>query len=230
VVQLHLEHRLVKRLLSRFVSQGFQTSLGRVTAIVSSGAQPRVVLLGRLCLFGPGARRLHEEIIPVTSAWRDTRRDDSPLTPFAETGEVTTIQQLDEALRRGVSPAAGVLDRLGQMVERDIADLRSHVEARAKASEQDAIVDLAENGRREAEALAALLQRQIDRVREAITGKQAPERPAQMDLFGPSDDDIRKQHERGLRQFEADRRSWDWQAAAAVAGAGQRARESPPGL
>ncbi|MGJ5152781.1 DISARM system SNF2-like helicase DrmD [Bradyrhizobium sp. HKCCYLR1023] len=209
VVQLHLEHRLVKRLLSRFVSQGFQTRLGRVTAIVSSGAQPRVVLLGRLCLFGPGARRLHEEIIPVTAAWRDTRRDDSPLVPFAETGEVTTIQQLDEALRRGVSPATGVLDRLGRMVERDIADLRPHIEARADASEQSAVADLVENGRREAEALAALLQRQIDRVREAVHTKKLPEAPAQMDLFGPSDDDIRKQHERELRQFEADRRSWD---------------------
>ncbi len=209
VVQLHLEHRLVKRLLSRFVSQGFRTSIGRITAIVSTGAQPRVVLLGRLCLFGPGARRLHEEIIPVTAAWRDTRRDDSPLVPFAETGAVTTIQQLDEALRRGVSPASGVLDRLAQMVERDIADLRPHVEALAEASEQKAMADLAENGRREAEALAALLQRQIDRVREAMRTQQAPERPAQMDLFGPSDEDIRKQHERELRQFEADRRSWD---------------------
>jgi len=209
VVQLHLEHRLVKRLLSRFVSQGFRTSIGRITAIVSTGAQPRVVLLGRLCLFGPGARRLHEEIIPVTAAWRDTRRDDSPLVPFAETGEVTTIQQLDEALRRGVSPGSGVLGRLAQMVERDIADLRHHIEARAKASEQGAIADLAQNGRREAEALAVLLQRQIDRVRDAMRSKQPPDAPQQMDLFGPTDDDIRKQHERELRQFEADRRSWD---------------------
>jgi ERCC4-related helicase len=209
IVQLHLEHRLVKRLLSRFASQGFQSNIGRITAIVSSGAQPRVVLLGRLCLFGPGARRLHEEVIPVTAAWRDTRRDDGPLTPFAEAGQVTTIQQLDDALRRGVSPASGVLDRLAPMVERDIADLRPHVEARAKTSEQEAVADLAENGRREAEALTALLQRQIDRVRDAMRTKQAPEAPEQMDLFGPTDDDIRKQHERELRQFEADRRSWD---------------------
>jgi ERCC4-related helicase len=209
VVQLHLEHRLVKRLLSRFVSQGFRTSIGRITAIVSSGAQPRVVLLGRLCLFGPGARRLHEEIIPVTAAWRDTCRDDSPLAPFAGAGEATTIQQLDEALRRGVSPGTGVLDRLAQMVEGDITDLRPHIEKRAGDSEQEAVADLAENGRREAEALAILLQRQIDRVREAMRSKQPPEAPQQMDLFGPTDDDIRKQHERELRQFEADRRSWD---------------------
>jgi hypothetical protein len=209
VVQLHLEHRLVKRLLSRFVSQGFRANIRRITAIVSSGAQPRVVLLGRLCLFGPGARRLHEEIIPVTASWRDTRRDDSPLVPFAEAGEATTIQQLDHALRRGVSPATGVLDRLAQIVERDIADLRPHIEARAKTSEQEAVADLAENGRREAEALAALLQRQIDRVRDAMRTKQPPEAPEQMELFGPTEHDIRKQHERELRQFEADRRSWD---------------------
>jgi hypothetical protein len=209
VVQLHLEHRLVKRLLSRFVSQGFRTNIGRITAIVSSGAQPRVVLLGRLCLFGPGARRLHEEIIPVTAAWRDTRREDSPLVPFAEAGEATTIQQLDDALRRGVSPATGVLDRLAKMVERDIADLRPHIEKRARDSEQEAVADLAENGRREAEALAALMQRQIDRVREAMRTRQPPEAPEQMELFGPSEDDIRKQRERELRQFEADRRSWD---------------------
>ncbi|MET4739474.1 ERCC4-related helicase [Bradyrhizobium japonicum] len=209
VVQLHLEHRLVKRLLSRFVSQGFRSNIGRITAIVSSGAQPRVVLLGRLCLFGPGARRLHEEIIPVTAAWRDTRRDDGSLAPFAEAGEATTIQQLDDALRRGVSPGTGVLDRLAQMVERDIADLRPHIEKRARESEREAVADLAENGRREAEALEALLQRQIDRVRDAMRTKQPPEAPEQMDLFGPTDDDIRKQHERELRQFEADRRSWD---------------------
>lgn len=209
VVQLHLEHRLVKRLLSRFVSQGFRTNVGRITAIVSSGAQPRVVLLGRLSLFGPGARRLHEEIIPVTAAWHDTRRDESPLVTFAEAGEATTIQQLDDALRRGVSPGTGILDRLAQMVERDIADLRPNIEARARESEQEAVADLAENGRREAEALAALLQRQIDRVREAMRTKQPPEAPEQMELFGPTEEDIRKQHERELRQFEADCRSWD---------------------
>ena len=29
VVQVHLEHRLVRRLLSRFLSQGFQSKLSR---------------------------------------------------------------------------------------------------------------------------------------------------------------------------------------------------------
>ena len=91
VVQLHLEHRLIKRLISRFVSQGFRATVGRITAVVGPNASPRVVLIGRLSLFGPAARRLHEEIIPITAAWRDIKRDESPLTPFAEAGETTTI-------------------------------------------------------------------------------------------------------------------------------------------
>jgi Helicase conserved C-terminal domain len=209
VVQLHLEHRLIKRLISRFVSQGFRATVGRITAIVGPNSSPRVVLMGRLSLFGPAGRRLHEEIIPITAAWRDIRRDESPLTPFAEAGEATTVRQLDDALRKGISPGSGVLDRLSKTVERDIADLRPYVEARAAESENAAKAELAENGRREAEAMAILLQRQIDKVREAMRSKQPPAAPEQMDLFGASDEEIRKQAEREMRQFAADRRSWD---------------------
>ena len=107
VVQLHLEHRLIKRLISRFVSQGFRATVGRVTAIVGPNASPRVVLMGRLSLFGPAGRRLHEEIIPITAAWRDIRRDESPLAPFAEAGEATTVRQLDDALRNGAVARVG---------------------------------------------------------------------------------------------------------------------------
>ena len=209
VVQLHLEHRLIKRLISRFVSQGFRASVGRITAVVGPNPSPRVVLIGRLSLFGPAARRLHEEIIPITAAWRDIRRDESPLTPFAEAGEATTIRQLDEALRDGRSAGAAVQERLGATVEGDIADLRPFLEARAAESETRAKAELVENGRREAEEMSALLQRQIDKVREAMRSKQPPPAPTQLDLFGPSQEEIKKQAEREIRQFEADRRSWD---------------------
>ena len=57
--------------------------------------------------------------------------------------------------------------------------------------------------------MAGLLQRQIDKVREAMHGRQPPAPPAQIDLFGPSPDEIRQQAEKEMRQFEADRRSWD---------------------
>jgi hypothetical protein len=55
------------RLLSRFLSQGFQAGLSRISVIEGPGAQPRVVLMGRLAVYGAGAAGLHEEIIPVTA-------------------------------------------------------------------------------------------------------------------------------------------------------------------
>jgi hypothetical protein len=80
-VQVHLEHRLVRRLLSRFLSQGFQAGLSRVSVIEGPGAQPRVVLMGRLAVYGAGAARLHEEIIPVTAIWTEAERERKPLRP-----------------------------------------------------------------------------------------------------------------------------------------------------
>jgi hypothetical protein len=38
VVQVHLEHRLVRRLLSRFIGQGFQSKLSRLSVISGPGA------------------------------------------------------------------------------------------------------------------------------------------------------------------------------------------------
>lgn len=205
IVQLHLEHRLVKRLVSRFASQGFRTKVGRVTAIVGVGAQPRVVLIGRLSLFGPDARRLHEEIIPVTAAWRDIRRD-TPLEPFGDTGEATTIAQLEEGLRTSRAPGDGIIERLKRSVDADIADLRPHLERRAKAAELSAIKDLTENGEREAAGLKELLDRQIARVRQNM---REAEPPAQLSFDLYQTDEQKRQAERELRQFEADRRSWD---------------------
>ncbi|TGP86583.1 ATP-dependent helicase [Mesorhizobium sp. M2D.F.Ca.ET.223.01.1.1] len=205
IVQLHLEHRLVKRLMSRFASQGFRAKVGRVTAIVGAGAQPRVVLVGRLSLFGPDARRLHEQIIPVTAAWRDVRRE-IPLEPFAETGEATTVAQLEEALRNSRSPGDGIIDRLRGSVDMDITDLRPHLEQRAKAAELAAIKELTENGGREATGLRELLERQIARVRKSM---HEAEPPAQLSFDLYESEEQKQKAERELRQFEADRRSWD---------------------
>ncbi|WP_221983886.1 DISARM system SNF2-like helicase DrmD [Rhizobium laguerreae] len=205
IVQLHLEHRLVKRLVSRFASQGFRSNVGRVTAVVGGGAQPRVVLIGRLSLFGPDARRLHEEIIPVTAPWRDIRRE-TPLEPFGETGEATTITQLEEALRASRAPEDGIIHRLRQTVDTDIADLRPHLEARANAAEGAAIRDLVANGEREAKSLRDLLDRQIARVRQSMRDAQPP---AQLSFDLYQSDEQKQQAEKEMRQFEDDRRSWD---------------------
>ena len=123
VVQVHLEHRLVRRLLSRFLSQGFQSGLSRISVIEGPGAQPRVVLMGRLAVYGAGAARLHEEIIPVTAIWTEAERDRKPLRPLGESGEERTLNQLEEALREARAAPSMAVARVQALVERDIADL-----------------------------------------------------------------------------------------------------------
>ena len=204
VVQLHLEHRLVKRLISRFLAQGFQETLDRVAVVSTTMPQARVVLIARLVLFGPGARRLHEEIIPVAARWRDTDRDVRPLEPFKEEGQATTIAQLHEALRRDAAPGEGVRRRLAATVARDVAELRLHAGARARESRSAAAAELEENGEREAAQLAGLLERQMARVEAARAAYQPPQ--LSLDL---RTDEERAQAERERRQREADRRSWD---------------------
>jgi len=60
VVHLHLEQRVAQRLLARFRSQGFVLhDLSRACLVQAADAIPRVILLGRLSLYGQQAERLH---------------------------------------------------------------------------------------------------------------------------------------------------------------------------
>lgn len=204
VVQLHLEHRLVKRVLGRFLSRGIRDRMDRVAAIVGPGAQPRVVLLGRLALYGPEGRRLHEEIIPVTARWRDRTDPDVVLSPYAEAGEETTLRQLLDALRVGRPASAGVQDRIASGVEADLGELRTALEAKAATAQSDVETELATIADKEAKSLEDLLRRQLKRVEEERTEYEPPQ--ASFDL---RTDKERERDERERRQREADRRSWD---------------------
>src|SRR5262249_508234 len=95
----HLEHRVVQRLLGRFLAQGFvHDDLSRACFIMTEDPKPRVILLGRLSLHGERAARLHDEIVPVTARWTDpeTRRD--PLRPHAEDATERTLDLLEASL------------------------------------------------------------------------------------------------------------------------------------
>ena len=179
VVQLHLEHRLVRRLLSRFLSQGFQAGLQRVCVITGPGAQPRVVLLGRLALYGPNAARLHEEIIPVTAPWIEATRDNTPLRAFGDRGQETTMSQLDDALRAPRSAPVHAADRVRLWARKDAGDLSVELELRAEAARRDAEAALAERGREEAESLRGLLLAQ----RKRIEAQDAEANRPQLELF-----------------------------------------------
>lgn len=180
VVQLHLEHRLVRRLLGRFLSQGFQAGLSRACVVLGPGAQPRVVLLGRLALYGPGAARLHEEMVTVTAPWIEAGRGTTPLKPFGTRGEETTMTQVEAALRDPRRPPAGAVDRIRAWAAKDAADLEPELRRRAAEAREHAAKSLAERGEREAADLRDLIAAQLKQVAE---GDAKPE-DMQLDLFG----------------------------------------------
>src|SRR5262249_39559502 len=99
VVHLHPEHRVGRRLLRRVLAQRFvHHDPSRACLAQTADPVPRVVLLGRLCLYGAGAARLHEELVPVTARWTDPRRRKGPLTPYARDAEVNTLHLLEQSL------------------------------------------------------------------------------------------------------------------------------------
>src|SRR5262249_11940693 len=141
---VHLEHRLVRRLLSRFVSHGFKAGLNRTSVIYGPGTQPRVVLVGRLALFGPGAARLHEEILPVTALWSETARAGQGLRVLGRSGEQTTLDELEAALKDAEVPPGEVVQRLLKSVQKDLSDLKPALQERAEAATELAKHDLSD--------------------------------------------------------------------------------------
>jgi SNF2 family DNA or RNA helicase len=196
VVQVHLEHRLVRRLLSRFLSQGFQSGLSRISVIEGPGAQPRVVLMGRLAIYGAGAARLHEEVIPVTAIWTEAERERKPLRPLGDVAQEKTLNQLELALQESRAASSAAAARIQMLVERDIADLLPTLE-RIVAERLDTVkAQLVKRGEAEALQLTDLLKRQRARIVKA----SADFDPNQLLLPGIGDDE--------RRERAADRRHW----------------------
>ncbi len=196
-VHLHLEHRVARRLLGRFAAQGLiHHDLSKACLTVAPDAIPRVVLLGRLAVYGPRAARLHEEIVPVTARWIDPVRRAVALTPYGRAGEQTTLTSLqtalDEAGRHSLPDP--VRTHLAASAQADIADLLPHLERRADEFAELAKTRLAGRSKTEQHSMIDLLERQRKRIAEAA-GKD--------DLQMTFDFD-----EAERRQREADRRAW----------------------
>jgi hypothetical protein len=156
-------------------------------------------LVGRLALYGPGAARLHEEIIPVTALWSEAVRARGGLKPLGVAGEETTLAALEEALRDASMPSVEVVKRLLAAAQKDIADLRPAFEERAQAAAESAKADLARIAAREAAAMKSLLEAQ----RAKILQEQAAKEPAQLEL------ELERADPSERRQRQADRRYWE---------------------
>jgi superfamily II DNA/RNA helicase len=205
IVQLHLSHRLVQRLLGRFTSQGFvYHDLSRACLATSNDSIPRVVLLGRLAVYGPQASRLHEEIITITARWTPLSSRSSVLMPFGRDGEQTTLELLQRSLAPNAQKPvpADVLSQLSTSIERDVADLHAHLQPRGEASLTDAVAKLEVRGKTESEELIRILQDQRKRVVSEL--KKAKD-TGQMQFKFSGDE----QGQREARQRDADMKYWE---------------------
>ena len=198
VVQLHLNHRVVQRLLGRFLSQGFvHHDLSRACLAQSQDNIPRVVLLGRLSLYGPGATRLHEEILSVTARWSEAAMRKSPLMPYAREAEAKTVELLEQALRPEFwqELPESVKQQRNASIPQDIEQLLPHLEERGKAARLDAEKALTERCQAEAKEMQRILEEQKKRILAEL-GKSVDR---QLMLFTTNDE---------RRQYESNRRYW----------------------
>jgi superfamily II DNA or RNA helicase len=174
-VHMHLEQRVAQRLLARFRAQGFvYHDLSRACLAQAADSIPRVVLLGRLCLYGRGAERLHEELVPVAARWLEPTDRTESLRPYAADAEARTLALLEESLgaRARPAPTSAITNKLLASAPRDVAELLPQLATRAKATAASAVERLRLRGDREATDLRETLERQQARVREELERRQ----------------------------------------------------------
>jgi len=175
LAHLHLSHPIVQRVLQRFLAQGFSANdLSRVTVVKSKrDATARVIVFGRLSLFGKGAARLHDELVSVSARWLDGGGK-GHLKPFAEEADRRAIEQLEgtlaEAPELSATPAV-VRTRLLSSASSDFAALWPAVEEASSLREKEARKKLSQRGANEAKALAQILLTQRETIQEALSAQ-----------------------------------------------------------
>ena len=200
-VHLHLEQRVAQRLLSRFRSQGFvHHDLSRACLAQAADSIPRVILMGRLSLYGQGAERLHEELVPLAARWVEPSQRKGPLQTYAREAEAKTLDLLDRSLGQSGHRALSqpIQRKLLDAAPRDIKELLPQLEPRAEELASLAMEQLKKRGDQEAKDLRETLERQRERVREELARHEGGEfRQLTLDF-----DDEDK------RQLESNMRSW----------------------
>ena len=170
-VHLHLEQRVAQRLLARFRAQGFiYHDLSRACLAQTADSVPRVILLGRLSLYGQQAERLHEELVPVAARWVEPSQRKGPLQAYARDTEERSLELLERSLgdKSRRMPSEAVLKRLLAAAVRDIEDLLPQLSPRAEELAAAAEVRLDRRGEKEARELRETLENQRKRVQEQL--------------------------------------------------------------
>jgi SNF2 family DNA or RNA helicase len=200
-VQLHLSHRITQRLLGVFTSQGYiHDDLSRACVAQGEDGIPRVVLLGRLCVYGPRAARLHEEVLVVAARWIEPGKRKDGLVAFQKEGEQTAREILEKALhpagRRPVSDKTAKV--LHAHIQQDIKELLPLLKEKGEEAKKSAQEKLAERARKEIDSLKNILDEQRKRVLKQI--EKYDKKQVQLEL------DLKDEAEK--KQLEANHRGW----------------------
>jgi hypothetical protein len=207
VVHLHLEHPVARRLLGRFLAQGFVfDDLARACVLPSDDAVKRVILAGRLSLYGAGAARLHDEVVYVSARWTgpaDVR--DAPLSPYADTVHRQTVEKLDAALLHPDGPpvSAALREGIQRSVAKDVADLLPSLHARARGLAEAARLLLERRAESEARQMEGLLTAQRERIERSLAEHAEKTDDGQLTLSFPEGLNGEER-----RQWEADHQHW----------------------
>lgn len=196
--QLHLGHPLIKRILDRFLAQGFGAhDLSRVCGVVvPDETVARVLAYARLTLFGPGAVRLHDELVATAAPWPSTPAN---ATPYKDAATTAKARELTErALASGAPELTGkpreqALERAPEL----FASLWPHLRAEADARAVEARNGLARRARKESDELRMLIERQ----RVAINA--ASNELRQTTLFEVTDKAQKRQVELDIEHLES---------------------------
>jgi superfamily II DNA or RNA helicase len=199
VVHLHLEHRVVQRLLGRFTAQGFvHHDLSRACLSQSRDTISRVILMGRLCLYGPRAARLHEELVPVTARWIEPSLRKAALSPYGREAELKTLDLLESALLPTNLPGVNTVieTKLRHAAARDVEELLPYLIQRGRELGEGARIALAKRADQEATAMKTILDEQKKRLADTAARYKDP----QLSL------DFNDEEQ---RQLESNQRHWD---------------------
>lgn len=195
VEQLHLEHRLVKRLLSQFEAQGFRSRLERTAVLQTSGTLGRCVLLGRLSLYAKGAASLHSEIVPITATLSG-----STITPLKDDGRTAreVLRELADAVDTAAIAPTELQEAFRVRAASDAQALRAKLMERAEAIEGEARKELFRIGEEHAVSLERLLHSQKETLLREI---EKPSLVAQLSFdLHPEEAEQRRQDEDFWRQ------------------------------
>ena len=154
--------------------------------------------MGRLCLYGPRAARLHEELVPVTARWIELSQRKNALSPYGREAELKTLDLLETALLPTSAPDVDpvIQAKLRKAAARDIEELLPHLDQRGKELAEGARIALAKRSEQEATAMRTILEEQKKRVAETAGKFKDPQL-----LLDFNDDE--------QRQLESNKRHWD---------------------